>query len=193
MSIKHELVVAVSVAIGAAEGLVGVQQQERQVVKPTEEIVMFVDAVAPPPTFAELLDTVDLAAHVRIVSGEWLTKQIPGGLERATLYTAEVEEAGRQRRFTRAGERIRILQMGGVFEESDKIVKVIDRTNPPLQVGRTYLLALIWDDSRDAYFLAYAAEGVFEIEDGKVTPRGRSAAVREFKGKSLREAIQRIK
>jgi hypothetical protein len=193
MSIKYGIVLTITMAIWAGDTGWAPQSQKPRVAKPTVEQEISLRLVAAPPTFAELLDTVDLAAYVRILSSEPRSRAIPGGTEWTTVYVAELIELGRNRRFLKSNERIRIVQMGGTFDEPDRILKVVDRKNPPLFAGRPYLLTLRWAEDRDAFMLAYASDSVFEVDRGKIFPRGTSKAVRDFRGKDVRDVVRQIK
>lgn len=188
MSIKTVIAVALTFAISPSWPSSDTQQR-----KPTVEVELRILQREPPPTLAELLNKIDLAVHVNVLSAQPRTRQIPGGSAHVTFYVAEVLDVGRTNRPVRAKEKIRIVQRGGVFQEPDKILRFTEKDNPPLAVGRSYLLTLAWDDTESVYFLAFGSNSVFEISDSTVYPRGRSTAVKELSGKDLKEAIQRIK
>jgi hypothetical protein len=164
---------------------------ERQ--KPTDEYSMFVLRTPPPATFAELVDSVDLPAYVRIRSSESRRQEIPGGATVSTLFVAEILERGRSPRLDGPGDTIRIVQLGGIFEGPDRIVRATEVRHPPLVTGRSYLLALKWHAPEEAYVMPYGPNSVFEIGAGKVHPRAKGPAVLELAGKNLPEAIRRMK
>jgi hypothetical protein len=187
---KQTSVVFLGLAILLPAVLSGADVQSR---KPTVELTLPILRPEPPETLSAVLARVDLAAHVNVLSSQPRARQIPGGSEHLTFYIAEIVDKGRSRRFARAGERIKIVQVGGVFQEADRILRVSEKDNPPLAAGRAYVLTLQWDDTVDAYHLAFGPDSVFEIQDGKVHPRSRGAAARELAGKSVTDAVRLIR
>ena len=166
---------------------------EGQQRKPIIESPLRPDRRPPPATLLELISSVDLTVHVRILSAEPRRRAVPGGTVPETVFVAEVLERGRSRRHSSKGEKLRLVQEGGEFEEANQIHRRFEDGNPPLVAGRSYLLALNHNDFLDAYVFAHGPDSVFEIQGGKVQPRGKGDGAKELTAKGLREALQRIR
>lgn len=169
-----------------------VEGQQR---KPMIEVPFHVDRRSPPQSLSELVNNVDLVAHVRILSAEPKRRRFPEGPGYApeTLFVAEIVERGRARRHDGGVEPLRVVQDGGEFEEPDRIERRFEENNPPLVAGRSYLLALNWNEFLKAYVLPYGPDSIFEIERGRVQPRGKGRGARELTGLDLKEALRRIR
>lgn len=190
MAIKSWILVVMVVAV-----LPFTLPTEAQRRKPTIEIPFHIDRQPPPETLSDLIGGVDLAAYVRILSSEPRRRAFPEGAGSfpETVFVAEILERGRTRRAAKAGEKLRIVQNGGEFEESDRIERRFEESNPPLVVGRSYLVAINWNEYLNAYVFAYGPDSIFELERGKVQPRGKGRGARELTGQDLKEALRRIK
>lgn len=189
---KRTLLVILAASVAALGGAIATTAQRQKAPKPLVAEPSIVDRAAPPATLEELGD-VDLVARVRIVRATARERSLGEGyVVRETVYTAEVQDAGRMRRQLPATRQIEIVMPGGDFEEADVIRRFGDPDNPPLEAGARYLLALRWNALIDAYVLPFGPDSVFELVNDRIEPRGRGLAAQQLKGRFGAEGMNKI-
>jgi len=155
--------------------------------RPTKPIVVENPLIAPPESMENMWSRSDAVLRVRIVSSNPKTV----GRDPMHVYTeatAEVLKVFKGRSIV--GSVVKFLQVAGEAETPTQIIRVEGAT--PLPKDHEYVVFLTNSPSAGGLFLSHDVDGAFEIHDGVVIPRGRSAVAQQHQNLSERRFVDEL-
>jgi hypothetical protein len=136
---------------------------------------VFQTPALPPTTTEEMFDATHAIsrvtvqrAHVEVIPAR---KDEPYPTIR-TVYELTVDEQFKKHPSV-TGAAIRVIQEGGEFQQDGTVFREVNRSQPPLVVGQSYVLFLFWKEKEGAFRLQFGADSMLEIQGGHVRRLGK--------------------
>jgi hypothetical protein len=148
----------------------------------------------PPNTFAQMLQSSDVVARVRIADAKanFVGPADSGIFSEITATVVEPYKLKPTATPVAAGAAIRILQEGGEAQVGAKRLRIVAEFER-LSKGKEYVLFLTWNKPINAYQVNYGPDGAFEIAKGqKLRAIGKSTAAQEQGGVEIAAFQQKV-
>jgi hypothetical protein len=166
--------------------------------KPVREVVDWADGPPPPAEIADMAAQTPLIVRVRVagVKNETIPLYVAGIDELVTTADVKVLEvldgnvAADQ--YARPGT-LRVSQHGGDTDKGNYILRSRIHGVPFLTPGREYVLFLEWNQRPLRWIVKWGADGIWQIDEGRVTSEGKSDLVRQLLPTSVDDVVQRIR